>query len=187
MFGSSKHLRKVHNPTSSREVVDALCDGICRLQNQMPIDAVAFRGVSGAAVGYPIQYQMGIPVVNVRKSSDDSHTMRDVESCEVHRIASYIIVDDLIDSGDTMREIMGALSKRGVPLAACKAILLYADEGDPDDLFYTFGLEIPVYHLSKGIYPATRRMRQIETQLAARLESPLVMEPVSFSWPAATF
>lgn len=140
-FGSCGHLRAVHNPKSMKSMINKLCAEIKTIKD---IDAIAFRGVSGAAVAYPIMYKTGIPVVNIRK--EDSHG-RSIEGPD-RDIKKYIIVDDLIDSGATIHVIVTTMHDRGIHPTNCKGILLYSSFSTQEPFVYDpTNTTIPIYIL----------------------------------------
>lgn len=110
-------------------------------------DAIAFRGHSGAAVAYPLSYALNIPLLCVRKPGNTKHYIRETEG---HVDAGrYLIVDDFVDSGETIRKILQVL-----PYGSCKGLLLYkskftwrntAEEGFRD--------KFPVYKVYVDPFP----------------------------------
>lgn len=80
------------------------------------------RGVSGMLVGAPLAYELGKPIVIVRKS-DGSHSGHSVEGPTC--VGRYAIIDDLVDSGDTLREIVAKVKEHDAD-ARCVSVMLYA-------------------------------------------------------------
>lgn len=74
-----------------------------------PIDAIAFRGLSGSLMAPLLSYRTGIPMIAVRKPNDGSHSYKPVEGAYVID-GRYIIVDDFIDSGATVKVIVDAIN-----------------------------------------------------------------------------
>lgn len=70
--------------------------------------AVAFRGLSGALIAPIVAYKLGLNPIGVRKKVDWSHGAKPVHTRTLERgkIDRYVIVDDFIDTGDTVREIV---------------------------------------------------------------------------------
>lgn len=79
------------------------------LRKTMKIDALAFCGSSGAAIAFPLAMRNNVPMIYVRKRGEKSHGSR-VE-CNDEGINTYIIVDDFISTGDTVRHIMGSIKE----------------------------------------------------------------------------
>jgi hypothetical protein len=72
-------------------------------------DAFAFRGNSGALLAAPLAVKMEKSLILVRKTKDTSHSGLLVEGDLGAR--RYIIVDDMICSGDTVRAIISGIHK----------------------------------------------------------------------------
>jgi adenine/guanine phosphoribosyltransferase-like PRPP-binding protein len=124
MIIASSYMEPLHEPEVMRELVDRLCVKLVELREVVDFDVIAFRGMSGAAVCYPIQYKTGIPIINVRKPSEPSHGCG-VEGPIGLEINRYIIVDDLIDTGVTIQSIIDALETRNIAAEKCVGIVLY--------------------------------------------------------------
>jgi len=116
VFGPVADFRKIIKSTKSK---------IKQLRREgHSIGALAFRGQSGAAIAYALKYEMGIPVICVRKNSHDTHGFN-VEH-PGHDIKNYLIVDDFISSGATVRAIMKALPYHNcVGMISVKTIVDY--------------------------------------------------------------
>src|SRR4051812_36903458 len=87
-----------------------------RCLKDVEFDAIAFRGMSGALIAPALALEMDKTLIMVRKSTERSHTWLQVEGDAGAR--KYIIVDDLIDSGDTVHAIIDGV-KRFAPTAEC--------------------------------------------------------------------
>lgn len=83
------------------------------------VDAIAFRGMSGAAIAFPVCAELRIPPVLVRKDEERRHSSFQVEGPQLD-IQRYVIIDDLIASGETI-----AMIKRRMGDAKCMHIFLY--------------------------------------------------------------
>ena len=87
-----------------------------QLKKKWKFEAIAFTGCSGAAVAYPLSFLTKTHLICVRK--DKAHNKSKTEGAtEVKR---YLIVDDFICSGKTIKNIISAL--KGKPVG----ILLYS-------------------------------------------------------------
>lgn len=76
-------------------------------------DMIAVRGVSGCIMGNLISYATGIPLCIIRKD-DGNHSGLDIEVDWDFRAKpgpSYVIIDDLIASGTTVRTINNTLTR----------------------------------------------------------------------------
>lgn len=119
MTSCSSYLASIYNPKKLKWVIGRLARHIRAVHKAGPIDAIACRGSSGMAVAFPLSAMLGIPVVNIRKEKEDSHG-KPVEGPDGVIVKRYVIVDDLIASGGTVRAIMDGLWS-----AKCAAIFLY--------------------------------------------------------------
>lgn len=93
-------------------------------------DSFAFRGMSGALLGAPLAHLFKKTMLVVRKPGVDCHTDRAVEGDFGAR--RYVIVDDVISSGNTVRTIIRAI-KHFAPHAECVGILVWEDLCDQRD------------------------------------------------------
>jgi hypoxanthine phosphoribosyltransferase len=75
---------------------------ISDFRKTQPIGAIAFRGYSGASVAPILSWELNIPLIAVRKKmSHDSNMAFGITSAK-----NYIIIDDFISTGDTIRAIV---------------------------------------------------------------------------------
>lgn len=135
-------------------LVDKIADKMITLQAEVPFQAIAFRGASGAAMAYPISAQLNIPLIYVRKPREQSHG-DNIEGTN-REITKYIIVDDFIETGKTIKDIIKAIDDAAdryydlhCPIK-CVGIVLYAEQ-DPDSEFHKDftkhgGTKIPIYY-----------------------------------------
>lgn len=101
MRHNSEYLGRVHE--YYRETVDATIRAIHEIRKTLRIDALAFRGTSGCAVGFPAALATGMPMLHVRKGH--SHCSVLVEGHVGPTIRSYLIIDDFVSSGETITKI----------------------------------------------------------------------------------
>jgi adenine/guanine phosphoribosyltransferase-like PRPP-binding protein len=90
---------KFHDPAVFADLVER---AVKTLQG-VKFDTIVFRGFSGAVVGPVVALQLGKPWALVRKVGDNAHSSRVVEG-DVS--GDYVIIDDFIDSGETIRKIV---------------------------------------------------------------------------------
>ena len=137
MIVQSAYLKCVFNKTRFQRLIKNLIKKIKEVKKHQPFDAIAFSGVSGAAVAFVLQWELGIPLICVRKGK--SHSIDKVEGfVECKR---YIIVDDFIESGKTIDKIVSSIRN-----VKCVGIVLY--NPDPGDiLFKKEYKKIPVFAL----------------------------------------
>lgn len=73
-------------------------------------DFFVFRGTSGLLVGPDIAGRLNKPFAVIRKNSDNSHYCRTFEGSIVTG-GKYIVIDDFIDGGSTIANIIMEISK----------------------------------------------------------------------------
>ena len=71
------------------------------IKSKVKFDAIAFRGMSGAIIACPVASIFKKPLIIVRKSIKNCHSSRQVEGFIDAK--KYIIVDDFIETGKTIR------------------------------------------------------------------------------------
>lgn len=125
MKPTTDYLHQVFTPIDYQELIKDSLECAGKLYQKKKFQAIAFSGMSGAALAFPLGYLMDLPLLCVRKNS--SHSFYTVEG--MLEISSYIIVDDFIDSGFTLDYILKSIrqeqAKKNLPLAECKGIILY--------------------------------------------------------------
>jgi adenine/guanine phosphoribosyltransferase-like PRPP-binding protein len=123
------YLDKVYDVKTFVAIVDNTIRVLKKLKKEIPFDAIAFTGTSGAAVAYPLSYRMQLPLICIRKPTDNSHYFNsgngEIEGF-VHT-ERYLIIDDFTCSGDTLHRIINVIAK-DLPQAECVAIALYTWE-----------------------------------------------------------
>ena len=140
---ASKYLTRQLDTTRRRLVIRSVVEALWR--SKVEFDAIAVRGVSGLLIGPAVADHLRKHLLVVRKPRETYHTDRLVEG-EMD-IKSYVIVDDIIASGDTVRSILEGV--RQVSTAKPVGIFLYdrspeiLDPGEDIDVFGS--TEIPVY------------------------------------------
>ena len=76
-----------------------------RLRKTIDIQAIAYTGSSGAAIAFPLAIAYELPIIYVRKKGEQSHGCP-VECNYTQELENYIIVDDFIAFGATVRRII---------------------------------------------------------------------------------
>lgn len=109
-----------------RQLCEALARDLPFLMRKVNADAVAVRGTSGYAVAFGMRMVSDIHFIICRKSGEASHgSQLAVADDRAKSVSRYIIVDDCIDSGSTVRGIMKDLDP-----CQCAAIVTYNDFTD---------------------------------------------------------
>ena len=105
-------------PGKFEEVVNFTVKSLANID----FDVLVFRGFSGAIVGAPVALRLKKDWALVRKPQDASHTTNRIEGNVWGR---YIVIDDFIDTGATLRTIQDAVKEFGSPSAECLGCVLY--------------------------------------------------------------
>lgn len=105
----ASYLSRVFYVEDFRKIIDRAAESLRLFDAQYPFDAIAFCGMSGSALAYPLSYMLKKHLLCVRKPDRTvSHSSHKVEG--VINAKTYIIVDDCIDSGATVKRIREAVS-----------------------------------------------------------------------------
>lgn len=83
-------------------------------------DAIAFRGMSGAVAAPTIALALHKNLILVRKDEEKTHSTYVVEGC--NSTLRYVIIDDFMVTGDTVRAIRKQVFKFA-PQAQCIGVL----------------------------------------------------------------
>ena len=146
---SSQYLITLH-PDQLIRSVTRVASNLKSLQEEIKFDAIAFRGMSGASMAYPVSFLTGIPLLQIRKMTEKSHGNNVEGSGDI--IRKYIILDDFIFSGETVRSIITEINKEARRLATfqysqpemvkppeCIGITLYTGIDPDNKSFYRCG------------------------------------------------
>lgn len=121
-------------------------------------DAIAVTGVSGITMGSMVAFHLKKRLVIVRKNigGEATHSWIKVEHTERGKLMRYIVIDDLIDSGDTINRIINSIELECGNDVKCAGVVLY-DKGvrfkDKDYIskYITKASSVPVVPVKKGI------------------------------------
>lgn len=105
----SSYLYDVFGTKTFSKLVDDAVFNLKLFEAQTPFEAIAFTGMSGSAVAYPLSYLLKKPLLCVRKKDISAHSVNPVEG--VVSAKTYVIVDDCIDSGATVDRIRKCISE----------------------------------------------------------------------------
>jgi adenine/guanine phosphoribosyltransferase-like PRPP-binding protein len=112
-----------HAGDTRKELLDKF---VALIENSgVSFDTIAFSGVSGALIAPLIADRLGkhLTVIRKRPEQERAHSSRPCEGwCDPQ--AKYIIVDDFLDTGATVRRIWRAMCDRNA--GHCVGIFLYA-------------------------------------------------------------
>jgi adenine/guanine phosphoribosyltransferase-like PRPP-binding protein len=110
----TSHVDRVFRADLISKLIPAACRELKRMEAAgLRIDAIAFRGMSGCLFAAPLSARMRKPMIMVRKKCvscgrEQSHTTQLVEGDR--NAKTYVIVDDFIASGKTVRAIQEAIT-----------------------------------------------------------------------------
>jgi len=120
----SSYLHRVFDPAKLAKTVEQAANSLWAWEKEFPFDAIAFTGVSGAALAFPLSVRIGKPLICVRKNEIPAHSTQDIEGDS--SINSYIIVDDCVDTGATVKTIIRDIKKSwDFSHAELKGVYLY--------------------------------------------------------------
>lgn len=101
------------------ELVPKAVKKLRAIRRKHPFDAIAFTGSSGAALAYTMSYFLKLPLIHVRKGASHYGGGR-IEGTISSK--KYIIIDDFIDRGNTVRRIAKTITEEletPKPVAIC--------------------------------------------------------------------
>lgn len=123
-------------PLDKNELREIIFDLKQKLKN-VKFDAIAFCGNSGALVAPILAYELNKYILLVRKKSESCHSLYSVEGLYPGKKKyKYIILDDQIESGRTVKAIYNEISEYSSNLV-CVGIVLYLD-GDSHPKSFKF-------------------------------------------------
>jgi adenine/guanine phosphoribosyltransferase-like PRPP-binding protein len=102
------YLEEVYYLDRYHKMITSAVKTIRRFSKHTHFDAIAFTGTSGAAIAYPLSLRLNKPLICVRKKKEKSHYFGRIEGCVDAK--SYIIVDDCVASGRTVKDIVSTIS-----------------------------------------------------------------------------
>ena len=124
----TSYLTSILSPRRLNATVREMCDRAVEAMSRTSFDAIAFCGMSGAGVAFPMSVSLGMPTIMVRKE-DSSHHLNESYGASRYLegaldVDSYLIVDDQISSGRTVVTMMARIAAHR-HTARCVGILLY--------------------------------------------------------------
>lgn len=123
---NTKYLNKIYETKKFKITVNKVVREIRKIHKKTKINAIAFTGSSGAALAYPVSYITGIPLLCIRKSTKDNHYRNRLEGHVNPK--NYIIIDDIIATGRTVKSIRKAIAKES-PKSKLLNVVLYNQFG----------------------------------------------------------
>lgn len=92
---------KINDPN----VFDDVIERAVRLLRHVKFDTIVFRGFSGAVVGPAVALRLRKPWALIRKEGADTHSCKCIEGIVQ---GDYVIIDDFVATGTTIRKIVTA-------------------------------------------------------------------------------
>jgi len=142
---SCSHLWPILDIKQRKEVVSDCLK--CLAAHKDNFDAIAVSGYSMSLIGSIIAHKMNKGLIIVRKDEDERASNFEVEGTVCDR---YIIIDDLICSGETLRRITNKISELHHSPAKLYGVYLYKINhssvrtvGSVNDIYETLLLNTP--------------------------------------------
>ena len=129
----TQYLQKALTGAGIRRWVNRISTIVRR--DEIEFDAIAVRGTSGLLVGPAVAAALDKDIIVCRKHGSSRHSSFDVEGPV--GVINYIIVDDIICSGETVETIVGDVRRELSSAARCVAIFLYAEVENFSGLHHT--------------------------------------------------
>lgn len=149
IFRASAYVDQLFDMKKLESIVQKSASAMKKFKKQLKFDAIAVRGVSGLSVGFPVSYITKIPLLVVRKPGDSAHTTYEVEgpATEVKR---YIMLDDFICTGDTVRCMHDAITERAITVGAlapeCVGVYCWNAGAFDSTIVSIDSKTVPVFH-----------------------------------------
>jgi orotate phosphoribosyltransferase-like protein len=102
------HQQKVFRLGNLNKLVKRAVPKLRKFCDKHKIDAIAFRGMSGACIGSILAWNLNLPMIVCRKEKPQSG---DLWAFGTYNAKNYIIIDDLIDSGYTITSIKNDIAE----------------------------------------------------------------------------
>lgn len=126
------YLEDIYNISNFAVMIERLIPSAQQMRREVGFDTIAFQGTSGAAAAYILAKELYVPLICIRKEDDKSHYARDNGLFEGSLDAKrYIIVDDFICSGSTVRRIENVIHEKLKGEAKCVGYLMYSSAREP--------------------------------------------------------
>lgn len=125
-------IRPLVDPVKRRDAVARTRVRLCDLG---PFDAIAFTGLSGSVIAGAVALAMDKYLYCVRKSEENRHSDHVVEG--PYTGLRYVIIDDFISTGSTIRRIRDMVATHTDNAAVLVGVYLWRDDrlivGNPTD------------------------------------------------------
>jgi hypothetical protein len=105
-YDAASWLEPLVVPAERSELIKKSAATLATYQQEHKFDAIAVRGYSGISIGSILSFLLDVPCIMVRKTHSHDHRM----AFGLANARNYIIVDDFVASGETVRAIHGLAS-----------------------------------------------------------------------------
>lgn len=143
------------NTTDLQTLVNVTSRKIKAFCKKNVISHLVVSGISGQSIGWPVSYKINLPICVVRKKNEESHGALLEGRGELE---DYIILDDLIDSGATLRRIVETIhsyqkehkgERLGKIIPKCRGIFIFnqkdTSEWRDNETFDCLDGDVPLY------------------------------------------
>lgn len=137
------YLEAVFSPHIFSRLVEVTARRVVEIVAESPFDVIAFRGVSGAAMAFPLAHVLSLPIYCVRKHTENSHALSTGAGVFLNG-KRYLIVDDFIDTGSTINTIVEHVNEIWND-ATCVGVLEYLTPGERSALNHSHLVSLRVW------------------------------------------
>ena len=99
-----------YSATERKVIVQRLINYLPSVMEYIKADSIAVTGKSGISFMFALLEHIDIPFMTIRKPGENCHG-ETIEGTLDHNFQRYLILDDFVDSGDTVRRIISTLEK----------------------------------------------------------------------------
>lgn len=117
-----------------------------RLKKSLRFNTLAVCGYSGIVLGAIVAYRLNLPILVVRKKRDDRSADGYMINGTILDNCRYLILDDLISSGDTVRHIISKIYREYENAKPVGVLLYHKKHYRP---FQYDGGDLPVKFIGK--------------------------------------
>lgn len=107
-----------------KPTVKATATALRRLQKILGFKQIVCTGISGQSIAWPVGYVTEIPVAVVRRRGERQHHGYAAENFTRNR--KYIILDDFVSSGDTVKHVLKTLCEDDHDTPLCVGVYCYS-------------------------------------------------------------
>lgn len=114
--------KTIHDPCLLTDAADKIDAAIRQIVPDA--GAIVITGYSGAIVGAVVSALSNLPIIVIRKIDEKRHSQYSVQGMDFN--GKYVIVDDLIDSGESIKRMISGMNNCGYSPEKCGGIFLYS-------------------------------------------------------------